>query len=168
MSRSFPVLSASNPPPPPAERTSAAHLGQATTTTVARTTRSRRKATAARSAPVVPPPKRAAGDLERAVLTLLWSAGEPLMPFQVQQRLGAGLAQSTIATTLLRLVNKGMVQRTPRGRGFAYHPLRRAADHAAGQMLDFLLRGESPDSVLRCFAHRLSTDQRDVLLRALT
>ncbi|KJE19602.1 putative transcriptional regulator [Frankia torreyi] len=123
---------------------------------------------AAPAASAVPQPKRAAGDLERAVLTLLWSADEPLMPFQVQQRLGAGLAQSTIATTLLRLVNKGMVQRAPRGRGFAYRPLRRAADHAAGQMLDFLLRGENPDSVLRSFARRLSTDQRDVLLRALT
>ncbi|WP_462203546.1 BlaI/MecI/CopY family transcriptional regulator [Frankia sp. CcWB3] len=120
------------------------------------------------SAPVRPvPQRRAAGELEREVLALLWAAAEPLMPFQVQRRLGRGLAQSTVATTLLRLVAKGLAERAPHGRGFAYRPLQRAEDHAAEQMMNFLGRGDDPGAVLRCFARHLPPHHRDVLRQEL-
>ncbi|MCL9795692.1 BlaI/MecI/CopY family transcriptional regulator [Frankia sp. AgKG'84/4] len=112
--------------------------------------------------------RRAAGELERAVLALLWSAGEPLMPTAIQHRLGGGLAQSTVATTLLRLVAKGLADRAPHGRGFAYRPLQRAEQHAAIQMIDFLRRGDRPDDVLRHFARALPPGHREVLRAALT
>ncbi len=111
--------------------------------------------------------RRAAGELEREVLALLWATSEPLMPMQVQHRLGGDLAQSTVATTLLRLVAKGLAERTPHGRGFAYRPLQRAEDHAAVQMVNLLRRGDDPGAVLRYFAGRLSPDHRGVLLQAL-
>ncbi|WP_241882714.1 BlaI/MecI/CopY family transcriptional regulator [Frankia sp. KB5] len=111
--------------------------------------------------------RRASGELERAVLALLWAAPRPLMPMQVQQRLGGGLAQSTIATTLLRLVTKGLVERAPHGKGFAYRPLQRVEQHAAVQMLDLLQRGDRPDDVLRYFAGQLPAGYREVLRKAL-
>ncbi len=112
--------------------------------------------------------RRAAGELEREVLALLWATSEPLMPMQVQHRLGGDLAQSTIATTLLRLVAKGLAERTPHGRGFAYRPLQRAEDHAAVQMVKLLHRGDDPGTVLRYFAGHLSPDHRCLLLQALS
>ncbi|WP_018636112.1 BlaI/MecI/CopY family transcriptional regulator [Parafrankia elaeagni] len=114
------------------------------------------------------PNRRASGELEREVLNLLWSADEPLMPFQVQQRLGGGLAQSTVATTLLRLMDKGLADRAPRGKGFGYRALRRAEDHAAVQMVALVRRGENPDDVLRCFASQLPAGYQRVLREALT
>ncbi|WP_195905353.1 BlaI/MecI/CopY family transcriptional regulator [Parafrankia elaeagni] len=123
---------------------------------------------AAPPVPAASTTRRAAGELERAVLALLWSAGEPLMPAAVQHRLGGGLAQSTIATTLLRLVAKGLADRAPHGKGFAYRPLLRAEQHAAVQMIDFLRRGDRPDDVLRHFASELPPGYREVLRAALT
>lgn len=118
--------------------------------------------------PPRPPIRRASGELERAVLTLLWSAPEPLKPRQVQERLGGGIAPTTVSTTLRRLVGKGLVSRAPLGKAYVYRPLQRVSDHAAVQMLGLLQRGEQPVDVLRCFATQLPADYRAVLLDALT
>lgn len=64
--------------------------------------------------------RRPDGALEHDVLRILWEADEPLLPGEINQRLNAGYAYTSVATILTRLQAKGLVTRTPAGRAFAY------------------------------------------------
>jgi len=111
--------------------------------------------------------RRPAGELEAAVLTALWTAGRPLTPPQVQQRLEGPLARTTVATILARLLDKGTVARSRAGRAYAYTPaVEDAAALAARRMLTELDRGDDRAGVLTRFVARLTPDD-EVLLRAL-
>lgn len=64
--------------------------------------------------------RRPDGALERDVLRILWAADAPLLPGEINDRLDAGYAYTSVATVLTRLQAKGLVVRTPAGRAFAY------------------------------------------------
>ena len=64
--------------------------------------------------------RRPAGELEAAVLAVLWEAGTPLTAPEVQHRLAGALARTTIATILARLYDKGTVARVREGRAYRY------------------------------------------------
>src|SRR5260370_15492034 len=75
-----------------------------------------------------PPPRRGAGELEAAVLSVLWEAGRALSPGEVQQELtgqaGApALSYSTVVTILSRLHAKKALHRRRDGRAFRYAPV---------------------------------------------
>jgi len=67
------------------------------------------------------------GHLEYEVLTTLWSQAPASVP-QVLARINAGrpedarLAYTTVMTVLGRLHDKGLLDRTREGRGYAYEP----------------------------------------------
>lgn len=85
--------------------------------------------------------RRQPGALEAEVLAALWAAEGPLSPEEVRGALGRDLAYTTVATILGRLVDKGAVARTARGRGFVYAPLLDEAGIAARRM-QAVLEGE--------------------------
>ncbi len=62
--------------------------------------------------------RRAAGELEAGVLAVLQAAGQPLPPGEVRERVGGGLAYTTVVTILSRLHAKGVLQRRKAGRGW--------------------------------------------------
>lgn len=64
--------------------------------------------------------RRPDGALENDVLKVLWAADRPLLPAEINDELGAGHAYTSIATILTRLQAKGLVDRQPVGRAFAY------------------------------------------------
>ena len=64
--------------------------------------------------------RRPDGALETDVLKVLWAADGPLPPAEINERLDAGYAYTSIATILTRLQAKGLVERSPSGRAFAY------------------------------------------------
>lgn len=64
--------------------------------------------------------RRPDGALEHDVLTVLWDADSPLSPAEINERLAAGHAYTSIATVLTRLHTKGLVTRTVLGRGYVY------------------------------------------------
>src|SRR5260221_2851231 len=83
-----------------------------------------------------PPPRRGAGELEAAVLSVLWQAGRALSPGEVQQALtgqaGAPeLSYSTVGTILSRLHAKKALGRRRDGRAFPYAPVADEAERAA-------------------------------------
>lgn len=86
--------------------------------------------------------KRANGALESEVLGVLWAADGPLTPAQVQQALTdsgiSALAYTTVATILIRLLEKNQVRREAAGRSHAYSPTRDAAQFAAERLRDVL------------------------------
>jgi predicted transcriptional regulator len=64
--------------------------------------------------------RRPDGALEGDVMRVLWRAGRPLQPAEVNELLDQGLAYTTVATILGRLLAKGLVDRAEAGRGYAY------------------------------------------------
>ncbi|MGC1301548.1 MAG: BlaI/MecI/CopY family transcriptional regulator [Caulobacteraceae bacterium] len=57
--------------------------------------------------------------LELEIMQVLWAAG-PLTVADVQEKLGAELAYTTVQTMLTVLLRKRKVKRTPAGRAFCY------------------------------------------------
>src|SRR5215203_6062626 len=64
--------------------------------------------------------RRPDGALEADVLRVLWASDRPLLPGEINERLDAGLAYTSVATILTRLQAKGLVVRSPAGRAYSY------------------------------------------------
>jgi predicted transcriptional regulator len=115
-------------------------------------------------------PRRGAGQLESAVLEVLWAAGEPLSPGEVRNRLplgeGGGLAYSTVVTILSRLHEKGTLRRTRDGRAFRYTPVADEPGLAARRLSAMLDLAPDREAVLSRFVEDLS-DGDEALLRTL-
>jgi predicted transcriptional regulator len=109
--------------------------------------------------------RRAAGTLEAEILAILRTAGAPLTPGEVRQRLAPGLSYSTVVTIVSRLHAKGLLARQRAGRGFTYTPVDDAS-LAASRMSQVLGSENDHDAVLSRFVSGLSS--RDArLLREL-
>src|SRR5260370_12998592 len=94
-----------------------------------------------------PQPRRGAGELEAAVLSVLWQAGRALSPGEVQQALtgqagGPELSYSTVVTILSRLHAKKALDRRRDGRAFRYAPVADEAGLAARRPAPLL--GQEP------------------------
>ncbi|AEA27012.1 BlaI/MecI/CopY family transcriptional regulator [Pseudonocardia benzenivorans] len=116
----------------------------------------------ARSARVAGP-RRPAGELENEVLAVLWAADTALVPAQVQDALGPGLAYNTVQTILTRLHAKGAVERERAGRAHAYRPVLDQNGLTARQMRGLLDRGSDRTAVLRRFVAELGGEDEAVL-----
>jgi predicted transcriptional regulator len=111
--------------------------------------------------------RRAAGQLEREILSALWSADGPLTPAQIQASLDAGLAYNTVHTILTRLVEKGrLVRVTSEGRTL-YAPTQDAADSAAEQMASVLDAAADRGAILARFVSSLTPEDEAALRSAL-
>jgi predicted transcriptional regulator len=105
--------------------------------------------------------------LEAEVLAVLWAADQALSPEEVRGRLGRDLAYTTILTILVRLHEKGAVQRESRGRGHAYAPLLDEADLAAQRMHALLAQEADRAAVLSRFVAGLEPDVQSAVRRLL-
>jgi predicted transcriptional regulator len=110
--------------------------------------------------------RREAGALESETLAQLWAAEEPQTPAQVLEQLPGDLAYTTVATILSRLVAKGLVQRVPRGRAWAYRPADDRSGYTAMQMRRLLEQEADVGAVLARFVDDLDPAEEQVL-RAL-
>jgi predicted transcriptional regulator len=111
--------------------------------------------------------RRAAGELEAAVLAVLQAAGSPLPAAAVLDRLGGGLAYTTVVTILARLHGKGVVSRRKDGRSFRYEPADDPAGLAARRLARMLDAEPDRDRVLARFVSCLSDADEELLRRAL-
>lgn len=119
-----------------------------------------------REDPHRPSRRRGQGELESQVLGALREAQDPVTAAWVQERLGGGLAYTTVVTILTRLLAKDAVARERRGRSFVWRPTADVAGLAALKMRR-LLDGESDrEAVLASFVTALPPDDEQVL-RAL-
>ena len=110
--------------------------------------------------------RRAPGELEADVLAVLWAAGEPLSPGEVQTKLDPGLAYATVSTILTRLHEKGLVERTKVDRSNFYTPALDETEHVSEQVRRLLDRGDH-SAVLQGFLDGLSPDDERLLRRLL-
>ncbi|MFC6014997.1 BlaI/MecI/CopY family transcriptional regulator [Plantactinospora solaniradicis] len=112
------------------------------------------------------------GDLERAVMDVLWdrgaSAGSGVTVREVAEGLrNRELAYTTVMTVLDRLAGKGMVERERAGRAWRYRPAASREAHIARLMLDALDLAGSRDAALVRFARSVTGTEADVLRAAL-
>jgi predicted transcriptional regulator len=101
-------------------------------------------------------------ELESQVLEVLWEAGKPLSPRHVQERLPGPrkLAYTTVMTVLVRLWNKGVLDRDRKGRAFLYEPRLTRGEYAANKMRDILSSSRSRNDALASFVE--SIDPQDL------
>jgi predicted transcriptional regulator len=115
-----------------------------------------------------PPPRRGAGELEAAVLSVLWQAGRALSAGEVQQALtgqaGAPeLSYSTVVTILSRLHAKKALERRRDGRAFRYVPVADEAGLAARRLAAMLDKEPDRHAVLSRFVADLSGSDEQLL-----
>jgi predicted transcriptional regulator len=111
------------------------------------------------------------GELERAVMDVLWDAAIPPAGVTVRDVAEAlqdrGLAYTTVMTVLDRLAGKGMVERQREGRAWRYRPSASREAYIAQLMLDALDLSPSRDAALVRFARSVTGTEAEVLRAAL-
>jgi predicted transcriptional regulator len=108
------------------------------------------------------------GELERAVMDVLWGSPEPVTARQVAGGLAArDLALTTVLTVLSRLENKGYVRRTRDGRAHHYEPTSSREDHVAVLMHEVLGAATDRNAALARFAGQVSREDAEALQSAL-
>lgn len=107
--------------------------------------------------------RRAHGELEAEVIAALVAADQPATVLEIQRSVDTDLSYNAVHTILNRLVDKGLVDREPAGRGHVYRSSRDAATVIARHMGALLDRGPSRTEVLRSFLGTLSEQDEDLL-----
>ncbi|MDQ0581660.1 BlaI/MecI/CopY family transcriptional regulator [Streptomyces rishiriensis] len=113
------------------------------------------------------PRRRGQGELEALVLSALREADGPATAGWVRERLGGGLAYTTVITILTRLLAKGAVTRERGGRSFAWLPASDEAGLAAHRMRRVLDAERDREAVLASFVSGLRPDDERLLRELL-
>lgn len=108
------------------------------------------------------------GDLERAVMDVLWERSEPLTVREVGRALeNRDLAHTTVMTVLDRLVKKGIVERKRHGRPWRYQPVASRERYVSELMFDALDQTGDRGAALAAFVRSISGPEAEALRRAL-
>lgn len=109
------------------------------------------------------------GELEAAVMDVLWDAHEPIKVREVLDRLDTGkqLAYTTVMTVLDNLYHKEWVERELRRRAYYYEPAFSREDAAVQALRDVLDSSGDPETVLMHFVASGTPAETDVLRNAL-
>ncbi|WP_181784107.1 BlaI/MecI/CopY family transcriptional regulator [Pseudonocardia pini] len=101
------------------------------------------------------------GELERAVMEVLWAATGDLTAREVQEALAdRELATTTVLTVLGRLERKQLVERTRDGRAHHYRPTASREDHVAELMNDALDGAPDRGAALARFLGSIPREER--------
>ena len=102
-------------------------------------------------------------------MDVLWDEGGWLTPADVHRALepAGPLAYTTVMTILVRLWQKGRLERERDGRAYAYHPIETREEHAAREMGRALAAAGNPSATLGHFLQGMSAKEREQLRRLL-
>jgi predicted transcriptional regulator len=108
------------------------------------------------------------GDLERAIMEILWDTDVPLTVREVSVRLTErNLAHTTVMTVLDRLAKKGFAKRQRDGRAWRYCPAATRETYVTELMLTALDQTGDRTAALTRFAQSVSGVEADALRDAL-
>lgn len=108
------------------------------------------------------------GELERAVVEVLWASDEPMTARSVADQLaGRDLAVTTVLTVLSRLEGKGVVRRIRDGRAHTYQAVSSREEHTASLMRQVLDSAGDRSAALARFVGGVSASDAEALRRAL-
>jgi predicted transcriptional regulator len=105
------------------------------------------------------------GELEAAVMDVLWQTEEPVKVRDVLDRLDTGksLAYTTVMTVLDNLFRKDWVERELHGKAYLYKPMLSREEAAARALREVLDASGDPEGVLMHFAATVSEKESAVL-----
>ncbi|MHA7986487.1 BlaI/MecI/CopY family transcriptional regulator [Rathayibacter sp. CAU 1779] len=117
------------------------------------------------------------GELERAVMDVVWDSPAPIAATDLRERLqasadhdnteGKGPAITTVMTVLSRLEAKGFVVRDRDARPHLYHAAMSREDHVAELMHEVLGSAADRDAVLARFVGQVTPHDAERLRRLL-
>jgi predicted transcriptional regulator len=108
------------------------------------------------------------GDLERAIMDVLWGTGVSLTVREVSAQLTErDLAHTTVMTVLDRLAKKGFARRERDGRAWRYRPAATREAYVTELMLTALEQTGDRSAALARFAKSVSGAEASVLRGAL-
>ena len=108
------------------------------------------------------------GELESAIMDVLWRAGEPAKVREVLDELtGRKLAYTTVMTVLDNLHRKGWVLRELDGKAYRYQPALGRKEAAARALREVLHASGDPEAALMHFASTASDLETDALRTGL-
>jgi len=108
------------------------------------------------------------GELERAIMDVLWEAPEPLTVRQVSGQLTErDLAHTTVMTVLDRLAKKGFARRERDGRAWRYRAAESREAYVTELMLNALDQTGDRQAALARFVRSVSGAEARALRRAL-
>jgi predicted transcriptional regulator len=112
---------------------------------------------------------RGLGELEAAVMQVLWDAMEPVKVRDVLEQLDTGkkLAYTTVLTVLDNLHRKQWVERELHGKAYLYEPAFSREEAAARALREVLDSSGDPHAVLMHFVASVSDEETDLLRHAL-
>lgn len=112
----------------------------------------------------------AGGQLEAVVMGILWDLGGWSTPGEVHEVVSGerALAYNTVLTILMRLFDKGRLERQRDGRAYAYRPLVSREEYAAARMEQLLDDAKDRPAALARFLDHLGDADRAQLRRLLT
>jgi predicted transcriptional regulator len=90
------------------------------------------------------------GDLEAAIMDVMWAADRPLRVREVASQLHREppLAFNTVQTVLENLFRKGWLNRTRDGRAYCYVTVRTREEYVAGLLGEALAAAQDPAATL--------------------
>jgi predicted transcriptional regulator len=109
------------------------------------------------------------GELETAIMEVMWAGDRPYVVREVRERLryGRPVAYTTVMTVMNILHRKGVLHRDKLGRAWQYWPVEAREDHDARLMAEVLRSGGDENVTMRRFLERVSDDEMDSLCCAL-
>jgi predicted transcriptional regulator len=108
------------------------------------------------------------GELERAIMDVLWETAEPLSVREVSGLLtDRDLAHTTVMTVLDRLAKKGFARRDRNGRAWHYRAAESREAYVTELMLSALDQTGDRQAALASFARSVSGAEAQALLSAL-
>jgi predicted transcriptional regulator len=114
-------------------------------------------------------PRRGFGELEQAIMEVVWAADGPVTGREVVDALARSrpVAYTTVLTVMDRLARKGLLAKQPAGRAHTYRARQSREAYTAGLMARMLDRTDDPTAVLLRFVEQLPPSQADELRSAL-
>ena len=109
------------------------------------------------------------GELEAAVMAVLWDRGGWVTVAEVHDVLSAdrALSYNTVLTIMGRLFDKGRLERHRDGRAYCYHPVQSREEFTASRMEKVLDETADRPAALASFVESLGGTDRSQLRRIL-
>ncbi len=109
------------------------------------------------------------GELESAIMDVVWASERPYLVREVRERLSynRALAYTTVMTVMNILYGKGVLCREKHGRAWRYWPAESREEHDARLMAEVLRSGGNEHITMMRFVERVSDEERESLRNAV-
>ena len=109
---------------------------------------------------------KALGDLENAIMHVIWASEPPLTVRDVLERLRSrGLAYTTVMTVMDRLWKKRLLTRKAQGRAYVYRASLTESEYTARLMHDLLAATGDKSGALAHFVERMRPGEEEEIRR---